>query len=58
MARFWFDQGPFRGRRGPFSFYCPRLRCIARNLWVIEKHPRERDLAEIEAEKFIPTARL
>jgi uncharacterized protein (DUF4213/DUF364 family) len=40
---------------GHFPFI-PQLRDIVKDLWVIEKHPQEGDLAETEAENFIPKA--
>ncbi|GAG31611.1 unnamed protein product, partial [marine sediment metagenome] len=40
---------------GHFPFI-PKLREIARELWVIEKNPREGDLTEAEAENLIPQA--
>jgi uncharacterized protein (DUF4213/DUF364 family) len=40
---------------GHFPFI-PKLRDIVKDLWVIEKHPLEGDLAETEAENFIPKA--
>jgi len=40
---------------GHFPFV-PELRGIVKELWVIEKNPREGDLAETEAEKLIPRA--
>jgi uncharacterized protein (DUF4213/DUF364 family) len=48
-----------RGRKvaivGHFPFV-PQLRQEVKELWVIEKNPREGDLTEAEAEKFIPQA--
>jgi uncharacterized protein (DUF4213/DUF364 family) len=48
-----------RGRNiaivGHFPFI-PRLREIAKELWVIEKNPREGDVTEDEAENLIPKA--
>jgi uncharacterized protein (DUF4213/DUF364 family) len=48
-----------RGKRvaivGHFPFV-PELAKIARELWVIERHPREGDLTEAEAERLIPQA--
>jgi len=48
-----------RGRRvavvGHFPFI-PRLRGIVRDLWVIEKNPREGDFPESEAENLVPQA--
>jgi len=38
---------------GHFPFL-PRVRERARTLWVIEKNPRQGDLPEAEAERFIP----
>jgi len=40
---------------GHFPFV-PRLRTIARELWVIEKNPQEGDLVESESEKLVPQA--
>jgi uncharacterized protein (DUF4213/DUF364 family) len=40
---------------GHFPFI-PILRDIVEKLWVIEKNPREGDLAEAEAENFLPQA--
>jgi uncharacterized protein len=40
---------------GHFPFV-PKLREVVKELWVIEKHPREGDLGEGEAERFIPEA--
>jgi uncharacterized protein (DUF4213/DUF364 family) len=40
---------------GHFPFV-PRLRQAAKRLWVIEKHPRQDDIAESEAESLIPQA--
>ena len=40
---------------GHFPFL-PRVREKAKNLWVIEKNPREGDLNETEADRFIPQA--
>lgn len=40
---------------GHFPFI-PRLRGIAQELWVIEKHPQEGDLTEAEGEGIIPQA--
>jgi uncharacterized protein (DUF4213/DUF364 family) len=40
---------------GHFPFI-PKLREIVKELWVIEKNPREGDLAEVEAENLIPQA--
>ncbi len=40
---------------GHFPF-AQRLRQAVRELWVIEKHPREGDVAESEAQRFIPQA--
>jgi len=40
---------------GHFPFI-PMLRGIVETLWVIEKNPREGDLTEAEAEKFLPQA--
>jgi uncharacterized protein (DUF4213/DUF364 family) len=40
---------------GHFPFI-PRLREVAKQLWVIEKNPHEGDLPEDEAEKLIPQA--
>lgn len=42
---------------GHFPFV-PRLRKTARELWVIEKNPCERDWAETETEKLLPEADL
>ncbi len=51
------EQG--RGKRvaivGHFPFV-KKLRETTKELWVIEKHPRESDLAESEAENIIPEA--
>ena len=40
---------------GHFPF-TPKLRAIAKELWVIEKNPREGDFTEAEAENLIPQA--
>lgn len=40
---------------GHFPFI-PKLREIVKELWVIEKNPREGDFPEAEAENFIPQA--
>jgi uncharacterized protein (DUF4213/DUF364 family) len=40
---------------GHFPFV-PKLQEIAKELWVIEKNPREDDLAETESENLIPQA--
>jgi hypothetical protein len=40
---------------GHFPFI-PQLREIARELWVIEKNPRQGDFFEAEAEKLVPRA--
>jgi len=40
---------------GHFPFV-PKLREIVKELWVIEKNPREGDFTEIEAENLIPQA--
>lgn len=40
---------------GHFPFI-PKLRSIVKDLWVIEKNPREGDFPEAEAEKLIPQA--
>jgi uncharacterized protein len=40
---------------GHFPFI-QKLRKVAKELWVIEKNPREDDLEEAEAERFIPEA--
>jgi uncharacterized protein (DUF4213/DUF364 family) len=40
---------------GHFPFL-PRVRERAKNLWVIEKNPREGDFNETEADRFIPQA--
>jgi uncharacterized protein (DUF4213/DUF364 family) len=40
---------------GHFPFI-PHLREVAKQLWVIEKNPREGDLAEAESENLIPQA--
>jgi len=40
---------------GHFPFV-PKLRKVAKELWVIEKNPREGDLAEPEAETLVPQA--
>jgi len=40
---------------GHFPFL-PRVREKAKTLWVIEKNPREGDLEEVEADRFIPQA--
>jgi len=40
---------------GHFPFI-PRLREVAKQLWVIEKNPREGDFTEAEAENFVPRA--
>ena len=40
---------------GHFPFV-PKLRQIARELWVIERQPQAGDLPENEAEKYIPVA--
>ena len=40
---------------GHFPFI-PKLREVVKELWVIEKNPREGDLSEGEAERFIPEA--
>lgn len=40
---------------GHFPFI-EKLRKTAKELWIIEKHPREGDLAESEAREFIPKA--
>lgn len=37
----------------PFVF---QLRQVVKELWVIERHPREEDFAEIEAESLVPQA--
>ncbi len=42
---------------GHFPFV-PRLRKIAKELWVIEKNPQEGDLTEGEAENIIPQAQV
>jgi hypothetical protein len=42
---------------GHFPFV-PRLRKVARELWVIEKNPQEGDLTEGEAENIIPQAQV
>lgn len=42
---------------GHFPFI-PMLREVVAKLWVIEKNPREGDLAEGEAEKFLPQAEI
>ena len=51
------DEG--RGRKialiGHFPFV-PELRRVAKELWVIEKHPREGDFPECEAENLVPQA--
>ncbi|MBC7346668.1 MAG: DUF364 domain-containing protein [Clostridia bacterium] len=56
-ADFLLEQG--RGRRvcvvGHFPFV-PRLREVATELWVLERHPREGDLPAEEAEQVIPQA--
>lgn len=47
------------GRRvamvGHFPFV-PRLRTVARELWVIERNPREGDFAEADSESLLPQA--
>ena len=40
---------------GHFPFV-PRLRTVAKELWVIERNPQEDDFAEAESEKLIPQA--
>jgi len=40
---------------GHFPFV-PRLRTVAKELWVIERNPREGDFTEAEAETLIPQA--
>jgi hypothetical protein len=40
---------------GHFPFV-PRLRKVARELWVIEKNPQEGDLGERESERYLPQA--
>ena len=40
---------------GHFPFI-PRLRTVAKELWVIERNPQEGDFAEAESEKLIPQA--
>lgn len=40
---------------GHFPFI-PKLREVAKELWVIEKNPREDDFVETEAERLIPQA--
>ena len=40
---------------GHFPFVSP-LRQVVAELWVIEKHPREGDLPEMEAERMLPLA--
>jgi uncharacterized protein (DUF4213/DUF364 family) len=40
---------------GHFPFI-QKLREVAKELWVIEKNPREDDLKEAEAERFVPEA--
>jgi uncharacterized protein (DUF4213/DUF364 family) len=40
---------------GHFPFV-PRLRSIAKELWVIEKRPQEGDFPEAESERFLPRA--
>jgi uncharacterized protein (DUF4213/DUF364 family) len=40
---------------GHFPFV-PRLRPLARELWVIEKNPQEDDLPETEADRLLPRA--
>ena len=40
---------------GHFPFI-PKLREIVKELWVIEKNPREGDFTEVEAENLIPRA--
>jgi uncharacterized protein len=40
---------------GHFPFI-PRLRKVVRELWVIEKNPREGDVVESEAENLVPQA--
>lgn len=40
---------------GHFPFV-PRLRTLARELWVIEKNPREGDFAEADSENLLPNA--
>jgi len=40
---------------GHFPFI-PRLRQVVKELWVIEKNPREGDLTEVEAENLVPRA--
>jgi uncharacterized protein (DUF4213/DUF364 family) len=40
---------------GHFPFI-PKLRDVAKELWVIEKNPREDDFVETEAERLIPQA--
>ena len=40
---------------GHFPFI-QKLREVAKELWVIEKNPREDDLEEAEAERFVPEA--
>ncbi|MBU2578129.1 DUF364 domain-containing protein [Patescibacteria group bacterium] len=42
---------------GHFPFI-PMLRNIVEKLWVIEKNPRKGDLAEAEAENFLPLAEI
>jgi len=40
---------------GHFPFV-PRMRKVARELWVIEKNPQEGDLGERESERYLPQA--
>ena len=40
---------------GHFPFI-PKLRLVVKELWVIEKNPREDDLPESDAVKYLPTA--
>ena len=40
---------------GHFPFV-PRLRSVAKELWVIERRPQEGDFAEADSEKFLPQA--
>ena len=40
---------------GHFPFL-PQLRKVVKELWIIEKNPREGDLSEAEAETYIPQA--
>ena len=40
---------------GHFPFV-PRLRTVAKELWVIERNPQEGDFAEAESDKLIPQA--